>query len=60
MKLNSPCSKIVFETSFRYLAALTIDGGLEVWKIKGENEKHMWNLDFKSINDVVNNTSKEN
>lgn len=60
--LNKPAKKIVYESSFRYLAALSEQGGVEVWKLKkrqGE-EKHWWDLGFKSVNDIMNNQHKEN
>lgn len=33
--LNSPSKKVVFESSHRYLASVTQEGGVEVWKLKG-------------------------
>jgi hypothetical protein len=44
----------------RYLASLNIDGGVEVWKIKGEQESHEWDLAFKSVKELINNPNKEN
>jgi hypothetical protein len=44
----------------RYLASLSENGGVEVWKIKGMHEKHEWNLSFNSVKDIINNPSKEN
>lgn len=44
----------------RYLASLTTDGSVEVWKIKGTQEKHWWGLNFKSVSDIINNPTKEN
>ena len=48
-KLNSSCSKLVYESSYRYLAALTESKGVEVWKLNGDSEKHWWDLNFKSV-----------
>ena len=59
-RLNSPSKKLVFESSMRYLASLTVDGGVEVWKIKGDKEKYWWELNFKTIGDIHNNSAKEN
>jgi hypothetical protein len=44
----------------RYLASFTSEGGVEVWKVKGAEEKHWWDLSFKSVSDLINNPSKEN
>jgi hypothetical protein len=44
----------------RFLASLTHDGGVEVWKVKGEQEQHQWDLNFKSITNLINNPCKEN
>jgi len=59
-RLKEPSKKVVFETSMRYLASLSENGGVEVWKIKGMHEKHEWNLSFNSVKDIINNPSKEN
>lgn len=59
-RLNSPSRKIVFESSTRYLAALTQEGGVEVWKIKGKHETYEWSLNFKSVKELLNNPNKEN
>jgi len=48
-ELLKEASKIVFESSFRYIAALTTSGGVEVWKLRGHDAKHWWNLDFDSV-----------
>jgi WD40 repeat protein len=58
--LNKTSKKVVFESSYRYLASLSIDGSVEVWKIKGNEEKHWWDLNFKSVGDIQNNSTKEN
>lgn len=39
-KLNNPSKKVVFESSMRYLASLTQDGAVEVWKVKGKSEAY--------------------
>jgi hypothetical protein len=39
-RLNKVSKKIVFETSMRYMASLTIERSIEVWKVKGEEELH--------------------
>jgi hypothetical protein len=44
----------------RYLASLTSDGSVEVWKIKGAHEKYWWDLNFKSVQEIINNPAKEN
>jgi hypothetical protein len=59
-RLNKASKKVVFESSMRYLASLSPEGSVEVWKIKGEEERHQWDLQFKSVTDLVNNPSKEN
>ncbi len=48
-RLNQPSKKIVYEKSHRFLASLNTEGGVEVWKLKGEQEKHWWDLNFKSV-----------
>jgi hypothetical protein len=42
-------SKIVFEHSNRFMAALTDKGGVEVWKLKGQDARHWWDLNFTSV-----------
>ena len=59
-KLNSTSKKVIFESSMRYLASLSIEGSVEVWKIKGPQEKYWWDLSFKSVRDIINNPGKEN
>eukprot|EP00347_Sterkiella_histriomuscorum_P004204 403361349 len=59
-KLNQESKKIVFESSNRFMASLTVNGGVEVWKTKGVYVKHQWDLDFKSVKDIQNNSQKEN
>ena len=44
----------------RFLASLTEEGGVEVWKIKGKQENHAWDLAFNSVRDIFNNPDKEN
>ena len=43
-KLNNQPKKVVFESSYRYLASLSVDGHVEVWRIKGEEAKYKWGL----------------
>jgi hypothetical protein len=50
----------VFETSSRYLVGLTKQGSVEVWSLKGKADHHLWDLNFKSVKDIINNSSKEN
>ena len=47
-KLNNESKKIIFESSYRYLASLSVDGQVEVWRMKGEQAKYKWGLTFKS------------
>ena len=58
--LNKPSKKIVFEESFRYLASLSTNGSVEVWKVKGTHETHWWDLSYTSISDISNIENKEN
>ena len=44
----------------RYLASLNVNGGVEVWKIKGQHETFEWDLTFTSVSDLANNPLKEN
>jgi WD40 repeat protein len=57
-RLNSPSTKIIFESSKRYIASLSVSGSVEVWSVK--NEKHEWDLSFNSVSNILNNPSKEN
>ena len=59
-KLNSPASKIIFESSFRHLAALTETGQVEVWRMKGVDAKFEWGLQFHSVACIEANTTVEN
>ncbi|CDW77145.1 u3 snornp-associated protein nan1 [Stylonychia lemnae] len=59
-RLNEDSKKVVFESSHRFLASLSVNGGVEVWKTKGEREKHWWDLNFASVSDISNNNQKEN
>ena len=59
-RLNKASKKIIFETSMRFMASLTQEGGVEVWKVKGEQEQHQWDLQFKTVSDLLNNPCKEN
>ena len=59
-KLRTEAKKLVWETSFRFMAALTEEGGVEVYKVKGESEKYQWQLGFHSVGDIMNNPYKEN
>lgn len=56
----SGARKIVFENSFRFMAALTTSGGVEVWKIKGKDARHSWDLNFTSVTQIESNQFKEN
>lgn len=47
--------KLIFESSYRFLASLNSEGSVEVWKVKGKEEKHWWDLQFKSVKDIQNN-----
>ena len=58
--MHTEVTKLAFEASFRYLAALTSKGSVSVWKLKGLEPTHQWNLSFKSVSDVVANTAIEN
>lgn len=64
ISLNQPCKKVVFEKSHRYFAALGLNGGVEVWSIKGSSaeshEAHQWDLNFKSVKDIQVNSATEN
>jgi hypothetical protein len=42
----------VIESSFRYLAALTTDGSVDVWKLKAEQPYLIWDLNFKSVSQI--------
>lgn len=59
-RLHSPSQKIVFESSFRYLASLTEAGSVELWKVKGKSEAYQWSLNFKSAASLINNPTREN
>lgn len=59
-RLNAPSQKVVFETSFRYLASLNEVGSVEVWKVKGKAESYQWSLNFKSVLNLLNNPTREN
>lgn len=50
--LSGPVLKVVFEKSFRFFAALTAEGGVEVWSLVGSQESHLWSLGFKSVADI--------
>jgi hypothetical protein len=58
--MHTDVSKIIFEASFRYLAALKTNGSVSVWKMKGTDPSHQWDLDFKSVADIVANSAVEN
>lgn len=60
IKLNKDSKKVIFETSSRYLVALSREGSVEVWNLKGKTEHHSWDLNFKSLGDIINNDGKEN
>ena len=59
-KLNNESKKIIFESSYRYLSSLSVDGQVEVWRMKGENPKFKWGLEFKSATQIETNSSTEN
>lgn len=42
------------------MAALTTDGGVEVWSLMGDQESHLWSLNFSSIVDIESSHSYEN
>jgi len=49
-KMNSTnVQKVVFEQSCRYVAGLTDQGSVEVWKLKANDAKYHWSLNFKSV-----------
>jgi len=56
----SGARKIVFENSNRFMAALTDTGGVEVWKVKGKDARHSWDLDFTTVTQIESNQFKEN
>lgn len=60
MSLHAEASKIVFEASFRYMAALKPTGAVSVWKLKGEEPTHQWDLKFNSVTNIVANSDVEN
>ena len=59
-KIVNESKKIIFESSYRYLASLSADGQVEVWRMKGENPKFKWGLEFKSATQIETNSSTEN
>jgi hypothetical protein len=59
-RLNAPSKMVVFETSYRYLASLTENGSVEIWKVKGKSESYQWSLSFKSVVAILNNPTREN
>ena len=58
--MNADVTKIAFEASYRYFVALTDNGSISVWKLKGDEAKHFWDLNFNTVTDVVANTAIEN
>ena len=58
--LKNSIAKFVFEKSNRFMAALTTDGGVEVWSLMGDQESHLWSLNFSSIVDIESSHSYEN
>lgn len=58
--MHEEVTKIAFEASYRYIVALTQKGSVSVWKMKGQEPSHQWDLNFKSVSDIVVNTSIEN
>lgn len=42
------------------MVSLNENEGCCVYKMKGDQEKYEWDLNFKSIKDIVSNPSKEN
>lgn len=59
-KLNNESKKIIFESSYRFLASLSVDGQVEVWRMKGEHAKYKWGLGFKSVTQIETNSATEN
>lgn len=59
-KLNSAATKIVFEKSSRYLAALSETGQVDVWRLKGVDAKYEWGLQFKSVSEIAASSTIEN
>lgn len=57
---KNPIVKVVFEKSYRYMAALTAEGAVEVWSLLNDEESHLWNLNFTSIADIEASRSYEN
>lgn len=51
---------VVFESSCRYLASLTVQGSVEVWKLKGLDAKYEWGLEFNSVTQIEANACVEN
>jgi len=50
--LNNAVSRVVFEKSHRFMAALTAEGSVEVWSMRGQHASHQWDLNFKSVSDI--------
>lgn len=52
--------KIIFEQSCRYMAGMTSEGKVEVWKLKTKDAKFHWSLNFDSVTQIESNPLKEN
>lgn len=60
LQMHASATKVIFEASFRYLAALKSNGSVSVWRLKGEEPSHQWDLNFTSVQDIVVNSAIEN
>jgi hypothetical protein len=52
ISLQREITQVVFESSSRFLAALTTDRSVEVWNLKATEPSNVWNLNFKSVAQV--------
>ena len=60
LQMHASVKKVVFEASFRYMAALKTNGSVSVWRMKGNEPAHQWDLNFTSVCDIVVNSAIEN
>lgn len=60
LSMHEEVTKIAFEASYRYIAALTSKGSVTVWKMKGLEPTYQWDLKFESVTDIVVNSATEN
>jgi len=58
--MHEEVTKITFEASYRYIAALASKGSVTVWKMKGLEPTYQWDLKFESVTDIVVNSAIEN